>query len=257
MDTEIRDDLLQSYSDAELIQHIVSSPPADSLMSRVSSISPKYISSPTTELAHSLGIPCPSIRRIVTSNRNVYSIMHRIEGSTLEDIWTSLGWYLTIKLALQLRRILRTLRSTTSLTIGSLATGQCTSFWLDDLYGLPPRSGPTELSRYLHFWASEIITGTAYIPSAMGPFVLTHHDLAPRNLLLSPTGELWLLDWDLAGNGLCLLDGVGNLFTWIAAGSYRRDYGALPSMQSRFTRFRAGRRFELLNVGGPTRRRVT
>lgn len=110
MDTESRDDLLQSYSDAGLIQHIASSPPADSfLMSRVSSLSPKYISksyfnlseaedsTEAAELAHSLGIPCPTIRRIVTSDRNVYSIMDRIEGSTLEDIWTSLGWLLTIK----------------------------------------------------------------------------------------------------------------------------------------------------------------
>lgn len=151
MDTEFRDDLLQSYSDAELIQHIVSSPPADSsLMSRVSSLSPKYISKShfnpseaedsikATELTYSLGIPCPTIRRIVTSDRNVYSIMDRIEGSTLEDIWTSLGWFLTIKLALQLRRIIRTLISITSPTIGSLATGQCTSFWLDDLYTSHP-----------------------------------------------------------------------------------------------------------------------
>lgn len=302
MDTEFCDDLLQSYSDAELIQHIVSSTPADSsLMSRVSSLSPKYISKSyfnpseaedsikATELAHSLWIPCPSIRRIVTSNRNVYSIMDRIAGSTLEDIWTSLGWFLTIKLALQLRRIINTLRSLTSPTIGSLATSQCTSFWLDDLYGLPPRSGPPELSRYLHFWGNfrgmrtaietgkrgEILTGTAYIPSAMGPFVLTHHDLAPRNLLLSPTGELWLLDWDLAGFYPIYFEYASMykfimphtwglfarwrwyLFTWIAAGSYRRDYEVLASMQSRFTRFRAGRRFELLNVGGPTRRRVS
>ena len=109
----------------------------------------------------------------------------------------------------------------------------------------------------------------------MGPYVLTHHDLAPRNLLLSPSGELWLLDWDLAGFYPIYFEYASMynfiiphtwglfarwrwyLFTWIAAGSYRRDYEALASMRSRFTRFRAGRRFELLNVGWHSRRRVS
>ncbi|PYH36336.1 phosphotransferase family protein [Aspergillus neoniger CBS 115656] len=121
----------------------------------------------------------------------------------------------------------------------------------------------------------EVLTGTASIPSAMGPYVLTHHDLVPRNLLLSPSGELWLLDWDLAGFYPIYFEYASMynfiipqawgwfarwrwyLFTWIAAGSYRRDYEVLAYMQSRFIRFRAARRFELLNVGGSSRRRVS
>jgi thiamine kinase-like enzyme len=43
----------------------------------------------------------------------------------------------------------------------------------------------------------EIPTPKQMLPTE--PFVFTHHDLAPRNILLRPSGELWLLDWDLAG----------------------------------------------------------
>ncbi|KAI9820415.1 MAG: hypothetical protein M1832_003748 [Thelocarpon impressellum] len=40
---------------------------------------------------------------------------------------------------------------------------------------------------------------TGYVPETPSKFVMTHHDLAPRNLLVDPAGQLWLLDWDLAG----------------------------------------------------------
>ena len=31
------------------------------------------------------------------------------------------------------------------------------------------------------------------------PLVFTHHNLTPRNVILSDKGRLWLLDWDYLG----------------------------------------------------------
>jgi hypothetical protein len=37
------------------------------------------------------------------------------------------------------------------------------------------------------------------IPPTDQNFVLTHHDLAPRNLMVDLNGKLWLLDWEYTG----------------------------------------------------------
>ncbi|PYI04090.1 hypothetical protein BO78DRAFT_462887 [Aspergillus sclerotiicarbonarius CBS 121057] len=284
MDTNFRDDLLQSYSDAELIQHIVSSPPCPSSFA-VSLLSSKYIAKTTCikeaedtvkamEVAQQLGIRGPCVQRMVIDETTAHCVMNRIEGTTLDAIWTKLSWFTTIKLALQLRHFVQILRSVTSPTAGSLATGRCWSFYLDDRFGVPAHSTPTDLAEFFRFWVAkqgQKLNGTEYIPPTTGKFVLTHHDLAPRNLLLSPEGELWLLDWELTGfypiyfeyaamynfhmhaNWKALDRLRWNLFTWIAVRSYKREARVLAHMRSKFTRFAVGRRFELLEIGGPVR----
>jgi thiamine kinase-like enzyme len=109
----------------------------------------------------------------------------------------------------------------------------------------------------------------------MESFVLTHHDLTPRNLLLSPSGQLSILDWDLAGYYPTSFEYASmynfniptdwgfiarlrwHIFVWIAVGYYEADASLLRSMQSKFTRFPNGRRYELLAKGGPSRYPVT
>lgn len=141
---------------------------------------------------------------MVANELDAHYVMDRIEGTTLEIIWTKLSWFMTIKLALQLRRFVRILRSVTSSTAGSLAMGQCRSFYLEDRYGVPAHSTRSDLAEFFRFWGNfrgmrqamqvakkgQNLNGTEYIPPTTGKFVLTHHDLAPRNLLLSPSGEL-------------------------------------------------------------------
>jgi thiamine kinase-like enzyme len=83
---------------------------------------------------------------------------------------------------------------------------------LEDFFGLPDRSSPENIGYFIKFWVRFVsirqeITAVKQsrpepkgrIPPTSRTFVFTHHDLAPRNLLLDPTGKLWLLDWDLAG----------------------------------------------------------
>lgn len=141
----------------------------------------------------------------------VFTVIDRIQGNILEQAWLSLGWYATCRLALQLRRFMHTLRSVTSTTAGSLVTGECRSFWLDDHFGLPPKAKPEDVSAFLAFWTGFISIRqelqksdhqnsslTAFADFQSNSLVFTHHDLAPRNLLVDSPG-VSLIDWNYAG----------------------------------------------------------
>lgn len=302
MALSFREELLERYTDVELAHHIVSSPLC-AITSRVFNLSPNLLAKQydpsdvedalkATEVASQLGIRGLSVRKIIKNQENAYTIMDRIKGTTLDVVWKELGWLMTVKLGLQLRRFVRKLRSVTSPTAGSLVTGECRSFWLEDRYGLPANSGPAEFAHFFRFWASFTSMRRAMqaskqpqapgspdfnvlVPLTIEPFVLTHHDLAPRNLLVSPSGQLSLLDWDLAGFYPVAFEYASmynfnipqdwglmarlrwHLFVWIAVGYYEAGARLLQNMRSKFTRFAVGRRYELLANGGPSRYPVT
>lgn len=222
MSPSFEDDLLQSYSDDELKHFILDSP-------RLTPISNVFLLSANLLAKHyephlvddtikavdeacKLGVRVPCVKRIVNCESNSYCVMERIKGATLEEAWAGLSWFSTIQLVLQLRGFTKLLRSVTSLTAGSLATGECRSFWLEDRYGIPARSSPEAVTSFIKFWVGFVSIRHAKKTAAEGPqhpkgpipptaktFVFTHHDFAPRNILLDPCGQLWLLDWDYAG----------------------------------------------------------
>jgi predicted xylose isomerase-like sugar epimerase len=78
------------------------------------------------------------------------------------------------------------------------------SFWLDDRYRTPPRSKSEDVASFLGFWDNFTSMRKAIEAANMGrridfegkfriesdTFVFTHHDLAHRNILLAPSGEL-------------------------------------------------------------------
>lgn len=102
-----------------------------------------------TETARQLGIRAPCIKRTITYEGNVFCVMERIQGATLEEMWTRLSWFMTIKIALHLRHFVKPLRSVISSTTGALATGECWSYWLEDRYGLPARSRPEDIAYFI------------------------------------------------------------------------------------------------------------
>jgi len=298
MNGAFEDHLLQSYSESELASHILASPraaPISSIRLLSSNLIAKHYTPDiledtikVIEVARQSGIRAPCIKRIIRHNNDAYCIMERIQGTTLEDAWPKLSWFTVIRLILQLRRFVQILRSVTSLTAGSLATGECRSFWLEDRYGLPARSGPKELTHFLTFWAGFVsirrevkspAQGSVHpkgrIPPTAGIFVLTHHDLAPRNIMIDGAGKLWLIDWDYAGFYPKYFEYAGTqnfdipkdwslfarlwwwAFVWITVGRYEEDARVLRHIRSKFTRFSAGRRFALLKYGGPSRHPVS
>lgn len=293
-DSDFHDDLLQSYCDTKLVRHIIGSPSLASAPG-VSLLSSNFLAKhyepdevedmiSATDIACQLGIRAPTAKRIIRNGPDAYCVMDRIPGRTLEDVWTQLSWLITIKLGFQLRRFVQHFRSITSSVAGSLATGECRSFWLEDRYGLPARCRPGDMEYFFRFWINFTSMRKAIqtadqreIPTPKQqmlptePFVFTHHDLAPRNILLSPSGELWLLDWDLAGFYPIYFEYAAmqnfnipqhwglfarlrwHLFSWIATGLYGREAHVLEHIRSKFTRFAVGRRFHLLKNGGPYR----
>ena len=123
----------------------------------------------------------------------------------------SSGWLTSSRLAFQLRRTIRLLRSVKSSTAGSFMTGECRSYYLDDTFGLPPRATFNQVNAFMNFWINCVsihheinknlaqhLTCLKPAFSTSQPLVLTYHDLAPRNIILDPAGQLWLIDRDLA-----------------------------------------------------------
>src|SRR5882762_3281265 len=110
MDLDFQDNLLQSYSETQLIRHILASPslvPISSIHLLSKNLLAKHYEAPLVDdalkamdTAHRLGIRVPCVKRTIRSGHNVWCIMERILGDTLAIIWSQLSWFATIKLSL-------------------------------------------------------------------------------------------------------------------------------------------------------------
>ncbi|KAI9758727.1 MAG: hypothetical protein M4579_002902 [Chaenotheca gracillima] len=298
MSATFEDDLLQRYSDDDLKRFILESPRVES-MSRVFILSPNFLGKHynpdevedalrAMDTARQLGIRVPCVRRTVMYKSDAYCVMERIPGIVLEEAWMRLSWVSTMKLAFQLKRFVKLLRSVTASSAGSLATGKCRSFWLEDRFGIPARSSPEIITSFVQFWvdfvsirkAMKAATEGTGLPKGRVPptpksLVFVHHDLAPRNILLDPWGQLWLLDWDYAGFYPRYFEYAAMqnftqpeewtrsarlrwfLFTWVGVGRAERAAKILDGIRSKFTRSPVGRRFEILENGAPSGRAVS
>lgn len=292
MDSRFDDDQLLSYTDAQLT-HYIDTLPSLPNYSNITLLSPKYVSKAYMEeevedaiqaikFASGLGIQVPRIKRRLQVGDCVYCIMDRIHGATLDTEWSKLGWFASVRLAFQLRRTIRRMRSVESPMAGSLVTGKCRSFYLEDTFGLPLHATIHHINAFVNFWVNFVSIrheikkspaqhSTCSNPafSTTSPFVFTHHDLAPRNIILDPTGQLWLVDWDEAGFYPRYFEYAGmhnfiptgwtrfslwrwKLFTWIAGGFYDKEARWLEIIRSKFTRFRPTRRFNMKANGYTT-----
>ncbi|KAG6160402.1 hypothetical protein E4U11_003985 [Claviceps purpurea] len=289
MEPTFDDAKLLTYADSDLINHINSLPwTMDD--GRAMPISNNYFAKgyarkeeiedavSAMKFASQLGIRVPRVHRIVR-DVGFHYIMDRIPGTTLDKAWHELGWIASLRLAFQMRRIVHRLRSVESTSSGTIPTGECTSYFLDDHYGLPLRANCHHINAFLNFWANFAGFGQevkktpaehAVCPrpvfTSSRPFVFTHHDLAPRNIILDPEGQLQIIDWDLAGFYPESFEYAGmhnfltrgwtkfalwrwEVFTWIACGLYDKEFKWLHRIRCRFTRFTLGRRFNLRASG--------
>ncbi|KAK2600879.1 hypothetical protein N8I77_010382 [Diaporthe amygdali] len=290
------DDPIKSSNYVELSQYIKKLRLVQDENSRVIEVSGKYVTKSyreeelqdtkqALEYAESLGIRVPAIRRIVRTADDVFEcVQDRVDGVNLMDCWTSLGWVSTIRLAFQLRAMVRKMRKVTSPTAGSLGTGICRSFWIEDRYRLPISPSARAIACVINFWFNhtsfrqearrkpEDHATSVAGPITAQPLVFTHHDLAPRNLILDTKGSIWPVDWDYAGWYPQYFEYAAmhnfippdtwsrfakyrwNLFAWIATGLFERERKILVTAQRKALRFPAARRFNIKAGATPSLR---
>ncbi|KAF8645895.1 hypothetical protein AX16_007499 [Volvariella volvacea WC 439] len=139
--------------------------------------------------------------------------MQHIEGVTLYKLWSSMSWWMKFRVALTIRYYvyqLRGLPSRLNLSqpgpIGDYDNPYCKGRLF------PESGGPTRFDSYasLAFWYDECLyvqKRTTKRPSNIEiepfdrsrPLAIVHQDLHLNNLMLGHDGQLWVLDWGMAG----------------------------------------------------------
>lgn len=283
------DEAIDVLSDTDLAEQITNLREAQGWKSTVIEISESYLSKSYSVVdveetkcailkAETLGVSVPGVKKIIRRGSSFELIQTRIHGDDLMAIWPSIGLLSTVQLALQLRGMVCRMRTVTRPTAGSLGTGICRSFWIDnDVYGIPPYASPTTISSIVNFWHNLVSfrreaskTPEQHRDSCLQPttpegeFVFVHHDLAPRNIMLeSGTGKLWLVDWDQAGFYPSYFEHAAmhnfippaewswfarwrwRFFAWVATGLYWGRAAMLAEVRRKTIRFPASRRFNI------------
>ncbi|CAG8578527.1 15655_t:CDS:2 [Acaulospora colombiana] len=221
------------------------------------------------EHAKQIEVNVPSVYRIVKGNdRLYYIIMERIQGKTLEQLWSSIGWFETLLYSWQLRKIVKLMRQSVSVRGGGLASGRYFSSHLEGINRLVRHISPTHLAKYLNWWLfncrpTTLTPRPGLFLRPLEHHVFTHQDLAPRNIIVDPQDRLWIVGWGYAGYFPIYveytamqhhaMDRVDNpsfkarlarwrwyFLRWIVAGSYPREARALFEISRRSTQFKAG-----------------
>ncbi|KAG9251899.1 ankyrin repeat protein [Emericellopsis atlantica] len=170
-----------------------------------------------------------------------------------------------IRLAFQMRGIVKRLQSITSNLARSLVTGECRSFYLEDSFGLPPKASREQIDAFINFWANYILIGRELKKTIMEdsvcpdvkvsthtPLVFVHHDLAPRNIILDPNGRFYprLFEYASMHNfHSSAWDRFAiwrwKLFTFVAGGLFHKEARWLEIARWQFTRSQYARRFNV------------
>jgi hypothetical protein len=245
--------LLDNYSDEELFEYFERSPPLVTVRTEaVRELSPGLVAKHVChfvdprdeayamERARSVGVNTPVVRRIATHVEDADEhllIMDRVRGKTLEQLWPHIGLWESIRIAWELRRFLRAMASVTSGTTGGLHSGVVRSIHIDAVHGPVPHASPTTFSNYLNWWLTECrpywCEPRPDLTFSPTQHVLVHQDLAPRNLMLDVTRNLWIIDWNHSGYYPAFMEYMG-----VDAVSAGLDWFRAPTWASWWGRMR-------------------
>ncbi|KAM5434563.1 hypothetical protein MferCBS31731_006665 [Microsporum ferrugineum] len=157
-------------------------------------------------------IPVPKVHRVLnTKTQNTsfgcqcYFVMDFIEGDTVQDCWEGLSQNQREDIISQVASMFLALQSAeVPQQPGPVACQLCKAkgCWFSDIGG-----GPFRDITAMEAWFNrklEICQSFKQAPDTVPLFsfnklVLTHQDIAPRNLILDPKGKVWLIDWGDAG----------------------------------------------------------
>ncbi|KAM5499618.1 hypothetical protein McanMca71_006192 [Microsporum canis] len=157
-------------------------------------------------------IPVPKVHRVLnTKTQNTffgcqcYFVMDFIESDTVQDCWEGLSQNQREDIISQVASMFLALQSAeVPQQPGPVACQLCKAkgCWFSDIGG-----GPFRDITAMEAWFNrklEICQSFKQAPDTVPLFsinklVLTHQDIAPRNLILDPKGKVWLIDWGDAG----------------------------------------------------------
>ncbi len=165
------------------------------------------------ELLH---LPVPRVHRTFTADipgiadgqlaKGYFIVMDYVQGPTIDECWDSLDLSQRQSVASQVATMIDTMQSTTlKLPPGPIKRMGGQKFegpWFTD-YG----AGPFATLQDLEDWCNhkiDVCIRFKQLPRRAPRFrfrrlVLTHQDIAPRNLVLVAKGKVWMIDWGLAG----------------------------------------------------------
>lgn len=131
-----------------------------------------------------------------------YIVMDYIDGVCLSKCWEKLLPNEREDVIRQVVDMIRELQSLQIPLVGPIGGGPSHGRWFS-IYGSGPFTGVSDFEEYCN-GRLEIAKRTRKTPTSTPPFkfssfVMTHQDIATRNLILDPDGRLYLIDWGCAG----------------------------------------------------------
>ncbi|KAH6715837.1 kinase-like domain-containing protein [Leptodontidium sp. MPI-SDFR-AT-0119] len=166
--------------------------------------------------AESLHLPVPKVHRTFKADvpdideetlvEGHFIVMDYVPGPTVKECWGSLDVSQRESVARQVAASIDIMQSTTlKLPPGPIGWTGGQKFegpWFTD-YG----AGPFATLQDLEDWCNhkiDVCVKFKQLPRWSPRFrfrrlVLTHQDIAPRNLILDAQGKVWIIDWGLAG----------------------------------------------------------
>lgn len=170
----------------------------------------------TMALAASLNIPVPQVYRTFVAGvpgfskgeivKGHFIVMDYIPGPTVEQCWGSLETNQRFSVANQICAIINKLQSTV-LKSPPGPSGRTRDQKFEGPWFTYDGAGPFKSVKDLESWFNhkiEVCIRLKQSPSDTLRFkfkklVLTHQDIAPRNLIIDAQEKLWLIDWGIAG----------------------------------------------------------
>ncbi|KAL5512350.1 hypothetical protein ACEPAG_3342 [Sanghuangporus baumii] len=157
-------------------------------------------------------IPVPMHERVFPGRYDTYLVQQYIPGPVLLDIWSQLGWWMRLRIAITLRFYIHELRCISSRAgpppfpgpPSNDGTPQLCTGRLFTEEGSGPFHSYREMSRWyqnrllvMQRFRKEGLDCAPFDDSS--PLVFTHMDIHPRNMILGDDGQLWIIDWTDAG----------------------------------------------------------
>lgn len=131
-----------------------------------------------------------------------YIVMDFIPGQPLDECWNGLSRDTQGNVAKQVAEMIQEMQSIELPQPGPIGGGPCQGLFFTD-YSAGPFMDSAEMEAWFNH-KLDICKRVNQAPKDMPPFqltkfVLTHHDISPRNLILGQQDQVWLIDWADSG----------------------------------------------------------